>query len=194
MKLFHRMIFFGHIGITLLLVFLVFTFLKEKIDYRFLVIGAVLPDLIDKPIGQYLLNDIFHNGRIFAHTILFILLLVVLAAYMERKHRFAGVSVLALGAIAHITEDQIWRSPGTALWPLLGWEFPKRDVLDYAGYIWDALLHEPSAYVPEIVGLAIIAGFAWRFELYRPERVKAFLKTGRLSHAEKAVAYVKSLT
>ena len=175
------MIFFGHIGITLLLVFLVFTLLKEKIDYRFLVVGAILPDLIDKPIGQYLFNSVFQNGRIFAHTILFILLLVILAAYMERKYRFAGVSVLALGAIGHIAEDQMWRSPGTALWPLLGWEFPKLDLEDYASYIWDVLLHDPSAYVPEIVGLVIIAGFVWRFELYRPERVKAFLKNGRLS-------------
>ncbi|MGE5465439.1 MAG: metal-dependent hydrolase [Betaproteobacteria bacterium] len=185
------MIFFGHIGITLLLVFLVFTILKEKIDYRFLMIGAILPDLIDKPIGQYILNSIFQNGRIFAHTILFIFLLVVLAAYLERKYRFTGVSVLALGAIAHIAEDEMWRSPGTALWPLLGWEFPKLDLQDYSGYIWYQLLHNPSAYLPEIVGLIIIAGFVWRFELYRPERLKAFVKTGRLARAEMAVAYVK---
>jgi hypothetical protein len=185
------MIFFGHIGITLLLAFLIFMFLKEKIDYRFLLVGAILPDLIDKPLGQYIFFDTFHNGRIFAHTILFVLLLVTVAVFLERKYRFTGVSVLALGAIAHIAEDEIWRTPGTALWPLLGWQFPKLDMLDYAGYIWDVLLHEPRAYVPEIVGLVIIAGFVWRFELYRPERVKAFLKTGRLSQKVKAMAIVR---
>jgi membrane-bound metal-dependent hydrolase YbcI (DUF457 family) len=185
------MIFFGHIGITLLLGFIIFRFLKEKIDYRFLLVGAILPDLIDKPIGHYIFNSVFHNGRIFAHTILFILLLVVIAAYLERKYRFTGVSVLALGAMAHLAEDQIWRSPGTALWPLMGWEFPKLDLQDYAGYIWDVLLHDPNAYVPEIIGLAIIAGFVWRFELYRPERVMAFVKTGLLSREKKIVAYVR---
>jgi membrane-bound metal-dependent hydrolase YbcI (DUF457 family) len=186
------MIFFGHIGITLLLVFLIFTFLKEKIDYRLLVVGAILPDLIDKPIGHYLFYSTFQNGRIFAHSVLFILLLVMLAVFIERKYRFMGISVLAMGAIAHITEDQIWSEPVTALWPLLGWAFPRLDLLDYSGYIWYVLLHEPSAYLPEIVGLAIIAGFIWRFGLYRPERAKAFLKTGRLSRAEMIRAPVVS--
>lgn len=182
------MIFFGHIGITLLPVFLIFTFLfKEKIDYRFLVIGAILPDLIDKPIGHYLFYSTFHNGRIFAHTVLFIILLTMLAVYVERKYRFMGISIIALGAIFHIAEDQIWNTPVTALWPLLGGEFPKLDLQDYAGYIWDVLLHDPNAYVPEIIGLTIIAGFIWRFGLYRPERVKVFLKTGRLSYTAKAI-------
>jgi hypothetical protein len=185
------MIFFGHIGITLLLVFLIFTLLKKKIDYRFLLIGAILPDLIDKPIGQYLFYSTFHNGRIFAHTILFMLLLVLLAALLWRKYRFAGAGVLAFGAIAHITEDQIWREPVTAFWPLLGWGFPKLDMHDYAGYIWDVLLHNPSAYVPEIIGLIILVGFVWRLELYRPERMKAFLKTGQPPQVEKVIAYVR---
>ena len=174
------MIFFGHIGITLLLAFLMFNFLKEKIDYRFLIVGSILPDLIDKPIGQYLFYDTFQNGRIFAHSVMFIILLAVIAVYAERKYRFTGISVLALGAAAHITEDQIWSSPGTALWPLLGWEFPRLDLMDYSDYIWYQLLHNPSAYVPEIIGLAAIAWFVWRFELCRPDRLMAFVKTGRL--------------
>jgi inner membrane protein len=185
------MIFFGHLGITLLIGFLIFTFLKKKIDYRFLLVGAILPDLIDKPIGHYLFYSTFQNGRIFAHTILFMLLLVALAALLWRKYRFAGAGVLAFGAIAHITEDQMWREPVTAFWPLLGWEFPKLDIPNYAGYIWDAVLHDPTAYVPEIIGLVILAGFAWRFELYRPDRLIAFVKTGRFTRVEKAVAYVK---
>jgi len=180
------MIFLGHIGITLLLCFIIFTFLKEKIDYRFLLVGAILPDLIDKPIGDYIFYDAFQNGRIFAHTILFVLLLTAVAVYVERKYRFAGMGVLALGAIAHLAEDQIWNSPRTVLWPLLGWEFPKYELSDYSGYIWYQLTHNPSAYVPEIIGLIIIAGFVWRFELYRPERVMAFVRTGRLAPAEKA--------
>ena len=177
------MIFFGHIGITLLMVFLIFALLKEKIDYRFLIVGAILPDLIDKPIGHYLFYSTFQNGRIFAHSVLFLLLIVVVAVIAERRYRFMGVSILALGSIAHITEDEIWREPVTALWPLLGWEFPKLDLHDYSGYIWYQLLHNPSAYVPEIIGLPIIAGFVWRFELYQPDRAKAFLKTGRLGQA-----------
>jgi hypothetical protein len=63
---------------------------------------------------------------------------------------------------------------------------------DYAGYIWEVLLNDPSAYVPEIVGLAIIAGFIGRFEQYRPKRAKAFGKTGRLPQVKMAIAHAKN--
>jgi inner membrane protein len=180
------MIFFGHIGITLLLVFLLFGFLKEKIDYRFLVVGSILPDLIDKPIGHYLFYSTFMNGRIFAHTVLFVLLLTIVAFGFERRYRFTGVSVLAIGALAHIVEDQMWRAPSTALWPLMGWQFPKLDLQNYTGYIFDELLHDPGAYVPEIIGIVIIAWFIYRFELYSPEKIKSFLITGSPVKAKKA--------
>ncbi len=81
------MIFFGHIGITLLFAYLIFSIFKEKIDYRFLIVGAILPDLIDKPIGQYIFVSTFSNGRIFGHTILFVLLLAMIALYAERKYQ-----------------------------------------------------------------------------------------------------------
>lgn len=174
------MIFFGHIGITLLFAYLVFAVFREKIDYRFLLVGAILPDLIDKPIGHYLLYGIFQNGRIFAHTLLFIGLLVLIALYVEKRYRFTGISVLALGALCHLTEDQMWQAPSTLFWPAFGWQFPKLDITDYEGYIFDKIFHDPSAYVPEIIGLVIIAGFIYRFQLYRPERIKAFLSTGMM--------------
>ncbi|MGA9142028.1 MAG: metal-dependent hydrolase [Methanocella sp.] len=182
------MIFFGHIGITLLFAYLIFNIFKEKIDYRFLIVGAILPDLIDKPIGQYIFVSTFDNGRIFGHTILFVLLLTMIALYVERKYRFLGISVLALGALMHQTEDQMWMSPSTSLWPTMGWQFPKLGLQDYSGYILEKLFSDPNAYVPEIIGLAIIAWFIFRFRLYRPDTIKAFLKTGRAAKAEKAIA------
>ncbi|MCM1567418.1 MAG: metal-dependent hydrolase [Dehalobacter sp.] len=182
------MIFFGHIGVTLLFAFIIFSILREKIDYRFLIVGAILPDLIDKPIGHYIFVDTFHNGRIFGHTVLFVLLLSMVAIYVERKYHFLGISVLALGALMHQVEDQIWMSPGTSLWPTMGWQFPALSLHDYAGYIFYVLLNEPDAYVPEIAGLIIIAGFIYRFRLYRLDMIKAFLHTGRTAKTEKATA------
>ena len=40
-------------------------------DLRVLAFGAVLPDLIDKPIGSILFTDYYGTGRIYAHTLLF---------------------------------------------------------------------------------------------------------------------------
>ena len=46
---------------------------KKHLDYRFLLIGSLLPDLIDKPIGGIFFYQTFQNGRIFAHTLCFTL-------------------------------------------------------------------------------------------------------------------------
>ena len=41
---------------------------RGGIDYRVLLVGSLLPDIIDKPVGQVLFHDTFSNGRIFCHT------------------------------------------------------------------------------------------------------------------------------
>jgi hypothetical protein len=76
------MFIFGHIGITLGIAFIIFQFVLprigirlKKINYLFVALGAILPDLIDKPIGRILLGESVANGRLFGHTLLFILLL-----------------------------------------------------------------------------------------------------------------------
>jgi len=51
------MFLFGHLGITLGIAFLFFRVLKIEPDrrlYLFVLTGAVLPDLIDKPVGEIL--------------------------------------------------------------------------------------------------------------------------------------------
>ncbi|AFD00749.1 putative membrane-bound metal-dependent hydrolase (DUF457) [Methanocella conradii HZ254] len=158
------MLVFGHLGITLLFAFIVFSSLKEKLDYRFVLAGAPLPQ----------------NGRIFGHTMLFALALAGMGMYLNKRRGIGAVEALALGSLLHIAEDQMWLAQGTLFWPLLGWEFPKYDIENYAGYIIYALLHEPRAYVPEILGIAILATFILYFKLYRPERIRLFISRGSL--------------
>lgn len=72
------MIFFGHLGITTGIVNCCEKILhkdkglknKISIDYRFVMLGSILPDMIDKPIGAFLFRNTFHNSRIFAHTLI----------------------------------------------------------------------------------------------------------------------------
>jgi inner membrane protein len=176
------MIFFGHLGITLLFAFLLFSYLKFDADYRFVLVGAVLPDLIDKPIGDYIFYSEFQNGRLFAHTLLFVAVLTTIGWYVEKKYNFSGILLLALGSVVHLVLDQMWLTPSTLFWPLLGWQFDKySDLADYEGYILYQLTHNPSAYIPEFIGLFILAGFFIRFKLYRRESLMKFLKDGRLS-------------
>jgi len=176
------MIFFGHLGITLLFVFLVFYYLKIEADYRFVLIGAILPDIIDKPVGDYLFYSVFQNGRLFAHTLLFVAILTTIGWYVDKKYNFSGILLLALGSVIHLVLDQMWLTPKTLFWPLLGLQFDKYDDLeDYAGYIWGQLMHNPQAYVPEVIGFLILAAFFVHFKLYRRENFVAFLKNGKLS-------------
>ena len=50
--------------------------LAKRMDIRFLLIGSLLPDIIDKPIGIYLFRETFSSARIFSHTLLFLMSLL----------------------------------------------------------------------------------------------------------------------
>ena len=49
----------------------------KLMDYRWLVIGAILPDMIDKPLSLLVLPQVLDTTRLIAHTLLFPLLLFV---------------------------------------------------------------------------------------------------------------------
>jgi len=122
------MLLFGHIGVTLGVFFgLVFFIpqLRAIIDPTYLVIGSLLPDLIDKPLGMVIFPSAIANGRIIGHTLLFSFTLFLTGLYLYDKKGDIKVLTLALGSIFHIMEDQMWASPRTLFWPFLGWRFHK---------------------------------------------------------------------
>lgn len=182
------MLLFGHLGITLAFVFLVFLILKENVDYRYVLAGSMLPDIIDKPVGHILFPEIFHNGRIFCHTLLFIVVLIILAVYMERHYKYTGVSFLGLGAMMHLIEDQMWFAPQTLFWPLFGLEFPQFEYGSIVGYWLNGLLTEPQAYIPEIIGITILAAFIYHYRIYEPARLKSFVVTGTVAASSRGAA------
>ncbi|WP_048133594.1 MULTISPECIES: metal-dependent hydrolase [unclassified Methanosarcina] len=162
------MLLFGHLGITLgafIGLRRLIPRLKSVIDLRYLAIGALLPDLIDKPIGKVIFASTFANGRMIGHTLLFSCLLVLAGIYLYQKRRDTRICTLALGSFFHILEDQMWGRPQTFLWPLLGWSFP-RDSIDYTGFEYLIKMLEGSfkpefsqTYIAEIMGIGIIVIF-----------------------------------
>ena len=147
-----------------------------RIDYRLVLLGSMLPDIIDKPIGQYFLRDTFSNGRIFGHTLFFCLIIFLIGLYRYRRCGGTGGIVLSLCSGSHLVLDQIWHSPKTLFWPILGLAFDKLDLSDWMPSMWGALWNDPSVYGPEIVGLLILALFG--LKLLRSRRVLDFLKRG----------------
>lgn len=129
------MLLFGHLGVTLGIFFglsIIVPRLKTVINPRYLAIGALLPDLIDKPIGEIIFASTFANGRIFAHTLMFSLLLFLVGLYLyDRGKDIKGLS-LTSGSFLHLFEDLIPSHPSIFFWPMFGWNFP-RGSIDYVG-------------------------------------------------------------
>ena len=176
------MFLFGHLGITLGIAFLVFYTLKIVPDrrlYGFILTGAILPDLIDKPIGEILLAHSISNGRLFAHTLLFvfILLLIGICIYKRNGSEEKAILFLAFASFIHLCEDRMWFSPKTLFYPLFGFDFPQGVIEQHW---WEYFLmcffgtYSPLtggieltyAFVSELVGISILLTFIF-YHLYR---------------------------
>jgi hypothetical protein len=122
------MLLFGHLGVTLGIFFGLMFFIPQLrifIDPTYLVIGSLLPDLIDKPLGTIIFPSAIANGRTITHTLFFSFTLFLTGLYMYAKIGDIKVLTLASGSIFHLMEDRMWKSPRTLFWPLIGWRFRK---------------------------------------------------------------------
>ena len=143
------MLIFAHLGLTLALAYLarkVYPRLNPSL--AFVALGSLLPDIIDKPLGYLIYGDM-GTGRIFAHTLLFFIVLAAIAAAL-RSRKLAS---LAGGVFAHLIEDSMWKMPTVLFWPLLG-SFPVNPPQGVLSYIQMLLmgLQNPAILIPEILG------------------------------------------
>jgi len=92
--------------------------------------GAILPDLIDKPLGYLILDGNLHQGRIFCHTLAVALLVLAAAILAGRRTAGSLPPVLAGGFLLHQLLDQMWQTPVHWLFPLLG-PFPMAVPIDF---------------------------------------------------------------
>ena len=157
------------------------TSLANYIDIRLLLIGSLLPDIIDKPLGIFFLRDSLSNGRIFCHTLAFLLLITLTGFYLYQRYGKTWMLTLSFGTFTHLILDQMWKSPQTLLWPLFGLAFPKAALTGWLSNIIHALFTTPEVYVSEIVGAAVIIWFMW--VLLRSRTFCVFIRQGRVSYA-----------
>jgi inner membrane protein len=150
--------------------------LGRFIDIRLLIIGSMLPDIIDKPVGVFFFKSTFDNGRIVSHTLVFLLVLLIPGLFLYWQRRKSWLLALAFGTLAHLILDQMWQSPQTLLWPLYGWEFPRFYEPDIIGLWVSMLKSNPEVYIPEFLGAAIILVFGvW---VVSRRRLRVFLRKG----------------
>ena len=147
-------------------------------DLRVLLVGSLLPDIIDKPLGIFILGDSISNGRIYSHTLIFLIALCAIGSWRYLKSRKTWGLALAFGVAMHLILDGMWTSPGTLLWPLLGQSFSKDDLGDWIPAMVHGLATRPWVNIPEAVGLAVVAWLA--YVVIRRKNVWAFVIRGRV--------------
>jgi inner membrane protein len=154
------------------------TSLGDRIDIRLLLIGSLLPDIIDKPVGVYLFRGVFNSGRIFGHTLLFLIVIGAVGFFLYRSYGRKWLLVLSLGTFLHLITDEMWLDREILLWPLYGFAFPEMGIADWRQEMWRRLFAVPGIYIPEIVGGVILVLFVW--VVVRNRKVFAFIRDGKL--------------
>lgn len=170
---------FWHLGMTVAIVFL--TLGRRSIDFRVVMLGGILPDLIDKPIGTLIFEERFRSGRIYGHTLLFCLLLLLCIQMFLRGRTARRWFVLPIGCLIHLALDGMWNEPITLFWPLFGAEFPETIGENYWYMVLLRPFQHPIYALQEMLGLALLGYFASAFRLHEKDRLRAFFKTGTLT-------------
>ena len=155
-----------------------FTSLANRIDIRLLLIGSLLPDIIDKPIGHFFFKETFSNGQIFCHTLLFLIVMSLGGVYLYRSRNKTWLLVLSFGTFTHLILDLVWLTPRTLLWPLYGFSFERIDLSNWIQDMFYALLTNPMLCIPELVGTAVVIWFISL--LVHKGKLYAFIRNGRV--------------
>lgn len=169
---------FWHIGATVWLFRWIFR--DPKVDVRFLVFGAILPDLIDLPIGTLILADRYSTGELWFHSLIIPTLYMTAVLVLTRRgRRRRAFMALGVGWLFHLLLDGMWVDQNVFLWPFFGAEIPPGEA-PFWSLAWERALSDPWRWVKEIAGLAYLVWLGLGLGLGARERRVALWNTGRL--------------
>jgi hypothetical protein len=148
-------------GLSVLLVY--FVFQSTGIDYRLVVVGSLLPLVVDLPF----------LGLAYGHTLLasVVLLLVVMVLTIGRPRLLRRrLLCLPIGAFCGLVLSAAWANTDVFWWPFTGASLPQGSLLPAPGVVL----------LEELAGLAACAWIVYRFGLNDRGRRDDFLRSGRL--------------
>jgi membrane-bound metal-dependent hydrolase YbcI (DUF457 family) len=146
--------------------------LAKNIDIRFLLIGAILPDIIDKPLGLFHIG----SGRSISHTLLFLLIFALSGLILYFVKKWKRMLVLAGGICAHLLLDSMWLNTHVLFWPFYGSQFSTGNPADWISHWGTELTGDPIVLIFESTGFLIAAYFV--YFLFKQRKLCAFLKDG----------------
>jgi hypothetical protein len=169
---------FWHLGAGLWLFRWIFR--DPKVDVRFLALGAILPDLIDLPIGTLFLADRFSTGELWFHSLILpsIYMGLVLASTRRGRTRRAWMA-LGIGWLLHLVLDAVWVHQEVFLWPFFGFEIPAGEA-PFWPLAWERALSDPWRWVKEVAGLAYLVWLWFAVGLNLAGRRSTSMSSGRL--------------
>ena len=157
-----------HIAIPLIILELPYIKGKYKFNRIALLIGALLPDIIDKSFMFLKLS----SGRGVSHTLLFVLVSVIIIHLLVKKNYLISVPFL-IGVVSHLILDL----PEVPLFfPFIMHDFIYIDD-PLSGWFY-SLFHDPIVLTTEILGAGILIFILVRNQLYSRKRIINFLRNG----------------
>ena len=143
---------------------------KLQINRFALVIGSLLPDLIDKPL--FLLG--FGTGRFFTHNLLFVLMSFLVLHFSTKQNLKISFPFL-FGVIMHLLLD-IPYVP--FFYPFISYEFIV--IKEPFWYWFRALFTNPVVLITEVTGVILFILILIRNRLYSTKDILSYLKGNHL--------------
>ncbi len=169
---------FWHVGATI--AFVRYTFRDKAMDLRFLALGAILPDLIDTPIGAIGWSA-YATVRLWSHGIVFVSLLLVTVLVATRRGPVRKRWILlSTGVVLHILLDAMWSQPETLWWPMLTGGFTSSGFATFGGYVSDVIT-DPLMWLGEAIGLTYLVALWRKSALGDSAARRTLLRSGTVS-------------
>ncbi len=154
--------FFWFLGTAVVAVW--FVFHDSRFDYRFLLLGSLLPDIIDAPMGgARVLHSVTGSVAV---------LMVVMFSTVGRRPIRRRLLAIPIGTFLHLVFDGAWANTKVFWWPFGGVAFRNAPLPSWNRGAIDILL--------ELLGLAMCVWAVRAFGLTDPARRKRFWRTGVL--------------
>jgi membrane-bound metal-dependent hydrolase YbcI (DUF457 family) len=150
-----------YVGLSVLIVVNVFR--SSGVDYRLVAVGALLPLVVDLPVGH----------RAFGHALLFpvaLLVLVMVGTIGRPRLLRRRWLCLPIGVFCGLVLSGAFTADKVFWWPALGGHFGHESLLP----AWWVVLLE------ELVGLVAVWWIVGQFDLYLPGPRAEFVRSGRL--------------
>lgn len=167
---------FWHLGGSLFIARWVFR--DPGMDLRFVAVGAVLPAVVDVPLGSLVAG--YDTHRLYGHTLLAavgLLFGVMIATRRGASARKRGIG-LAIGVFTHLILDVPLENE-TLWWPFLGTTFPASEHPPLADLIGHSL-SDPIVLLQELIGVAYLIGLVRKTGLGEASERRRWAITGTL--------------